>query len=225
MPKVRAPRQAVEYAKSHRQFSFGVHLTYVSDGIERPVSDPKELPALCRPDGIFLPSQTVRVRAMQDKLPIDQIERETSAQISLLRDMGLPISHADSHGHLHEFGPFIRALKNVLPRFGIRRVRTAQDVYPRRPLKSPTFWYGFAWRRRIKSNFVTTDHLFMPTNPDDARQITALLPKLIEKNETIEVGVHPGYTEDWRVAEGNAAKTFFPAAREAGHTLITWNDV
>jgi hypothetical protein len=104
-------------------------------------------------------------------------------------------------------------------------VRTAQDVYLRRPLKSPTFWYGFAWRRRIMSNFVTTDHLFMPTSPEDARQITALLTKLSPKNETIEVGVHPGYTEDWRVAEGTAAQTFAPAARAAGHALITWNDV
>ena len=70
MPKMPATAAAVEYAKAHPQFSFGVHLTYVSDGVERPVSDPKELPALCRPDGLFLPSQTVRVRAMQDKLPL-----------------------------------------------------------------------------------------------------------------------------------------------------------
>lgn len=224
MPKMPATAAAVEYARSHPQFSFGVHLTYVSDGVERPVSEPADVPALCAADGQFLPSQTVRLLAVRNRIPPDQIERETVAQIALLRDAGVPISHVDSHGHLHKFAPFLQALQNVLPRFGIGRVRTAQDTYLRRPLKSPTFWYGPVWRRKIRARFVTTDRMFMPTSPADARAMPDLLPRL-RGDGSIEVGVHPGRREDWRDAERAAAEAFAAQARAAGHALITWNDV
>jgi len=41
------------------------------------------------------------------------------AQLGRIRDLGVAISHVDSHGHLHKFKPFCAALKEVLPRHGI----------------------------------------------------------------------------------------------------------
>src|SRR4051812_25183985 len=72
MPTMPATAAAIEYAKAHPQFSFGVHLTYVCDTTEHPVSDPKDVAALCdASSGRFLPSQTVRVLAMRGKIPVE----------------------------------------------------------------------------------------------------------------------------------------------------------
>ena len=63
----------------------------------------------------------------------------------------------------------------------------------------------------------------MPSGLEDARQMVNIIPRL--KCGTIEVGVHPGYSEDWRDAERAGAQRFAKAARAAGHQLITWNDL
>ena len=142
MPKMPATAQAVEYARAHPQFSFGIHLTFVTDTVEAPFSDPAQIPALTGPNGLFLYSQVLRRRALLGRVPVDQVEREMRAQIGFLTDSGVRLSHVDSHGHLHKFAPFVAALRRVLPEFGITRVRNAQDLYLRKPLKSPTYWFG-----------------------------------------------------------------------------------
>jgi predicted glycoside hydrolase/deacetylase ChbG (UPF0249 family) len=223
MPKMPATQLALDYAAKHPEFSFGVHLTFVTDTVEAPLSDPKSLPALTNDRGVFLPSQRLRVLALRNKLPADQLEREITAQIGFVRDHGISVSHVDSHGHLHKFRPFVNALARVLPKFNIKRVRTAQDTYIRKPFRSPTFWVGPFWRRRIMDRFITTDHLFMPTNISDARAMQDWMPPVTD--ESIEVGGHPGFTEDWRNAERQALQSFARRAVEAGHHLITWNQV
>jgi YdjC-like protein len=90
MAKMPATAIAIDYAKSHPQFSFGVHLTYTRDGPETPMSDPKDIPDLA-PNGRFMEALQVRVRAIMNKIPIDQIERETITQITFLRDQGVKI--------------------------------------------------------------------------------------------------------------------------------------
>src|SRR5438067_685210 len=84
MPNMPATPQAIEFARAHPQYSFGVHLTFLSHGPERPVCDPSEIPDLCAEDGRFLPFRTVRARAVRHALPIEQIEREAAAQIASL---------------------------------------------------------------------------------------------------------------------------------------------
>lgn len=228
MPRMPATAEAIDYARSNPRFSFGVHLTFITDTLEAPLSDPKDIPALVRPDGKFLPSQTLRLLSLRGRIPVDQVEREMEAQIGFVRDQGVPVSHVDSHGHLHKFKPFVEAMRRVLPRFGIRRVRTSQDIYLRKPLTSPTFWLGGFWRRRIMRHFTTTAHLFMGNTPADAERLARgdllpLLPRL--SGDTIEVGVHPGRAEAWRDAEREAARSFALKAPGAGHQLVTWNDI
>jgi predicted glycoside hydrolase/deacetylase ChbG (UPF0249 family) len=224
MPKMPATAQAVEYARAHPQFSFGIHLTFVTDTVEAPFSDPAQIPALTAPDGKFVYSQVLRRRALLGRVPVDQVERETRAQIGFLIDRGVRLSHVDSHGHLHKFAPFVAALRRVLPDFGITRVRNAQDLYLRKPLTSPTYWFGGVWRRRIMRTFRTTPHFFMPTNLGDAERLASLLDVVPDGRE-FEVGVHPGYAEPWRDAERRAVQDFAPRARGAGNALISWNDL
>src|SRR5262249_21947427 len=158
----------LDYARKRPDLSFGVHLTYVCDTVEAPVCSPSDVAALVRPDGRFLPSNTVRVKALRGQIPVAQIARETHAQLALVRDHGITLSHVDSHGHLHKFRPFREALREVLPRFGIRHVRRVQDVYLRRPWKSATYWLGPVWGASLRRQFATTDHFFMSASAGDA---------------------------------------------------------
>lgn len=220
MANMPCTEKALAYARRHPEFSWGVHLTFSSDGQEYPLTDPELIPDLVQGNGQFLPTNSVRIRALCNRLPPKQIEMELAAQIQRLIDAGIPVSHVDSHCHLHKFGPFRKALESVLPRFNLCRVRNVQDVYLRRPLGSPTFWLGPWWRQRTMKHFRTTSHLFMPTSAWEHDWSEALLKRL--RAGSIEVGVHPGSMETWRRSELVQVGIFADLARKAGHDIIGW---
>jgi predicted glycoside hydrolase/deacetylase ChbG (UPF0249 family) len=223
MPNLAATTEALNYARCNSEFSFGVHLTLVGDWSARPIAPLNELPNLVSRDGTFLPANTARLGALLGRLPVEELEREISAQIEFVATSGVSISHVDSHRHLHKFPNVRLALDRVLPRFSISRVRTVQDVYRRKPLLSPTVWLGSRWRRELAQRFETTDHFYMPTTTGDRDWEAALVGTLGHLDgKTLEVGVHPGYEEDWRSSELQAATRFSKAARDAGYELVGW---
>jgi predicted glycoside hydrolase/deacetylase ChbG (UPF0249 family) len=224
MPRMPGTEAALEAARRMPHRSFGVHLTFVCDTVEAPLSPPESIPALVAADGRFLPSQVVRKLAMLRRLPVDQIKREAAAQIDAIRSAGIPVSHVDSHGHLHKFAPFQAALVDVLRERGIRKVRNVQDVYLKRPLKSPTFWLGPIWRRSLMRSFVSTDHFYMCTSAGDSNWPERLVDVIQARaSASWEVGVHPGFAEAWRRSEHDAIQAFAALARARGHRLIGWN--
>ncbi len=225
MPGMPATADAIDFARMRPDLDIGVHLTFVGEGDERALSPPSEIPGLVAGDGRFLPTRTVRLRALAKKLPIDQIEREVVAQIQAVRDHGVEVSHVDSHRHLHKLPSFREALVRTLPRFGIHRVRAVQDLFLRRPLRSPTYWLGHRWQRKLAAAFTTTDHMYMPTSAGDrgwAAPLAELIPRL--RGTTLEIGVHPGY-EDWRADERLSAIAFAAAVKRDGHELVSWRDL
>ena len=225
MPTMSAAAEALAYARERSDKSFGVHLTFVGDGDERCAAAPEEVAALVEEGGRFPATTPVRLRALLRRLPVDQIEREITAQLALVRDAGVAISHVDSHRHLHKLAPFRRALANVLPRFGIERVRSVQDVYLTRPLAGATYWVGSLWRRPLRRAFRTTDHFYMPASTGDLGWADALLQRVDGlPGETLEVGVHPGY-DGWRDDERRSAGRLGERARELGHELVTWRQI
>jgi hypothetical protein len=225
MPGMPATDEAIAFARGHPDFSFGVHLTLVGDGDERPLAEPGTVPSLVGPTGALLPTGNVRLRAILRRLPLDELEREIAAQIDAVRSLGVEVSHVDSHRHLHKLGAVRTALARVLPRFGISRVRNVQDVYLRRPLKSPTYWLGPLWRRGVARIGTTTTHFYMPTGLGDEDWDRRLLERMSTLSGTIEVGVHPGTEHDWRAAERDAVLRFATGARGRGHRLGPWTEV
>jgi predicted glycoside hydrolase/deacetylase ChbG (UPF0249 family) len=225
MPTMPAAEEALAYARERADRSFGVHLTFVGNGNERSAADPADVPALVDEGGRFPAATPVRLRALLRRLPGAQLEREIGAQLALVRDSGVEISHVDSHRHLHKLAPFQAALRSVLPRFGIERVRTVQDVYLSRPLVRATYWVGSAWRRPLRRSFRTTDHFYMPASTGDLGWADGLLERVRElPGATLEVGVHPG-PDGWRADEARSAERLAAAARERRHELVSWRQI
>jgi predicted glycoside hydrolase/deacetylase ChbG (UPF0249 family) len=225
MANMPATDRAVEWAKSHPEFSYGVHLCYATTHFERPLLSAESIPALVNDKGHFLGSNTMRMLGLFNRLPVDQIASETEAQIGRLCDYGVPLSYVDSHGHLHKFAPFRQALEQVLPRFGIRCVRRVQNVYLRKPLRSPTFWFGSSWGRSIARNFTTTDTFYMPASAGDDDWAAPALTLLAAAGGIAEVGVHPGLDEEWRALDDRGVREFAAVSLAANHQLVGWRDL
>jgi predicted glycoside hydrolase/deacetylase ChbG (UPF0249 family) len=100
-----------------RQASFGIHLN-LCEG--RPLTGG---PSLTDADGQFLRKRVLAARALTGKLSLAELEAEVAAQIGVLRDAGVRVSHLDGHKHLHQLPIVCAAVANILPRFGIERVR------------------------------------------------------------------------------------------------------
>ena len=215
--------RALEYARAHHEYSFGVHLIYCTDQDERPLSPPDKIGDLVTEDGAFLDSNSVRKRALLGRIDVNQIALETEAQLAVLPEAGVPISHVDSHGHLHKFPLFQKALRPVLGKLGIRRVRSIQNLFLKTPMKKPTYWLGKLWRRTIEAHFLTTDLFYMPAFSFDTAWSDAVLQQL-KGNKVLEVGVHPRY-EGVLSPELADIKEFASKAKDQGHELVTWRSI
>jgi predicted glycoside hydrolase/deacetylase ChbG (UPF0249 family) len=220
MANMPATTRAAAYARSRPDLCFGAHLVFCTDTVEAPLTDPGVIPALTVATGSFLPSNRVRLLGLTARIPARQIAVEATAQLSQLFDMGVKVRYVDSHGHLHKIPAFQRALAEVLPRFNIRAVRLAQDIFLTdtafRPMSYLTRWFNRGLRRR----FDTTAHFFMPETNDSTDWPDALLQKLPSMSGTIEVGVHPGRIVEWRASEERDLRRFVRTAREARHRLV-----
>ena len=175
MPTMPAADEALAYARERSDKSFGVHLTFVGDGEERSAAAPGRHPALVDEEGRFPAATPVRLRALTRRLPVDQLEREIAAQLALVRDAGVAISHVDSHRHLHKLAPFRRALENVLPRFGIERVRSRPGRLPDPTPRRSHLLGGIALAPAPSSCVPTTDHFYMPASTGDLAWADELL--------------------------------------------------
>jgi predicted glycoside hydrolase/deacetylase ChbG (UPF0249 family) len=100
-----------------QQASFGIHLNLCEGGpLTRGAT-------LMDADGQFLRKRTLAARALAGRLSLSELETEVAAQIGMLRDAGIRVSHLDGHKHLHQLPIVCAAVAHVLPRFGIERVR------------------------------------------------------------------------------------------------------
>lgn len=223
MANMPATRRALDFAKSHPQFSFGVHLTFAGDGTERPASELSPNSRLLMPSGGFASARRIRLQAILGMLSRSDIESEVRAQIESVMSHGVPVVYVDSHKHLHKLEPFRSILGRVLMDYGIERVRNVQDIYLTSPGWSVTYWLGGRWRKDLMRRHRTTYHFFMPTTTGDVGWSERLVSEL--SAGTLEIGVHPGWNEPWRDQERKDILEFAGLGRRRGIELIGWNAI
>ena len=121
MPGGAAFAGAIDIARRHEALGLGVHFTLV-DG--NPILPPSEIPSLVAEDGRFLSDHTALLRRyLKGGVNLEEVRRELAAQLRKVEATGVPISHVDSHQHMHVLPGIIDIVLDVLGSHGISAVR------------------------------------------------------------------------------------------------------
>lgn len=172
-----------------QQASFGIHLNLCEGRpLTRGVS-------LVDANGEFLPKRTLAARALTGGLSLPELEAEVAAQLEMLSDCGVRVSHLDGHKHLHQLPIVCQAVANVLPRFGIERVRITRLGSWLRARGAMTLARELAARHA--AHVFTRAQLRSPVRTVDLRDLlagdslTPPTPRGTGRCEPIEICCHP----------------------------------
>lgn len=163
--------------------SFGVHLTLTELS---PVSGPRGLEPLLDEAGAFrnVLRQTPLSRPLRRA-----IHRELCAQVEVVRGLGLGLSHADSHHHVHTLPALLPLIKDVLRACGVPAVRLSKNLYAG---SEQPGWTLLA--RKALFNLALTR--FPPLRHTDyfttAQGLAEALPRLSGRQVSVELMIHPG---------------------------------
>ena len=192
-----ATGKAVEYAKKHPDFSFGVHL-YLVD--EVPMSNPRDIPSMVDPrTGKLWATKLFILRNFAGLIKVEDLKREMRAQYLAVKNAGVNISHVDGHGHNHRLPQSIKALAELKDELGLVKVRRCQDlsVVGGKLGVLSRLINGPMQKRLANAGFVMTDHFLMNAgHANDSKWFSKAIERL--PNGVTEIGVHPGIDEEWR---------------------------
>ena len=206
MARSAATDEAIELARATPSLGVGCHVVLV-DG--EPVLHAQTLPTLVDPrTGRFHPTLSAFFKLLlTGRIHCSEIEAETTAQIILLQNRGLHLTHVDTHKHAHMFPAVLRPVLRAAKAAGIRVVRN-----PFEPAWSWRTTHGAPWLRRAEvlllrlleptfrrivtaEGFTTTDGVLgvLATGTIDSKVVNLLLRSLPEG--TWELVTHPGYND------------------------------
>jgi hopanoid biosynthesis associated protein HpnK len=113
-------QHAVSLVRTCPDLSVGVHLTLVG---MRPAAQ-GDVHTLVDREGNLLPDYTAFARAyLRGAISRQHIERELSCQMQKVAGSGIPISHIDSHQHLHVMPGLSEIVIRVAREFRVTKVR------------------------------------------------------------------------------------------------------
>lgn len=113
---------AVSRALAHPDLGVGIHLTLV--GGVAPVLSPDEVPSLVDKDGKFVENYVGLItNYYQGKVKKEEIYRELDAQIQRAFSTGIPITHIDSHQHMHTLPGITGIVVELCKKYKITKVR------------------------------------------------------------------------------------------------------
>jgi predicted glycoside hydrolase/deacetylase ChbG (UPF0249 family) len=180
---------AIERSKRFSGCSFGVHLNLTEF---RPLRQREGLRQILSDNGEFTnaldqaPATVKKTRRL-----LAAIADEWCDQIEFLRRAGLQVSHLDSHQHVHTIPALFPVLKYVQGRCGIRKVRTARNVY-KTDLSASKLLAKRVFHFSLRHFYATrTTHVFMDFATFHERAVVGR-----QTWPSAEVMVHPGSPAD-----------------------------
>lgn len=183
---------AVQRALLFPNVSFGVHLNVTEF---RPLTRSTGLDVILDSEGNFFANK-IRKVFINAKLR-EAIYKEWYAQIQKIRQSGLPISHIDSHHHVHTIPSLFSVLKKIQLSCNVYRVRATLNIYRTAEMNSGIFHLAkkYIWN-------IATYNIFRTQMTDGFTSLNEFIDagnELSAKFKTIELMVHPGseaYTEE-----------------------------
>lgn len=189
---------AVRAALSAPRLGVGLHLNLTAG---RPVAPAREVASLLNPvTGRFHSLPSLALRAAAGSVVAAQVRAECAAQIARARQAGVPLTHLDSHRHVHALrGIWAPVAEAALEAgIGVVRVPVERPAAARvrlTPLLKATL-LALSWRLAAAGRQVPrhADHFRGATllgDPDFERRLVEVINGL--GPGTTELVVHPGY--------------------------------
>lgn len=125
IPASPAGRKSQDNAK-FKNVRFGLHLN-LTEG--RPLTDPKEVPSLVDKTGQFLSWPGLIKRSIFGQLRLQDVERETRAQIEKLQTVVKPIPFLNSHHHIHLWPSIAKIIIPLCYEYGITHIRWPRKIW------------------------------------------------------------------------------------------------
>lgn len=181
---------AAKRAREFPQCSFGVHLALTAFP---PLIETRRLTPILDGNGCMSrkPFEHAISNASTKELQHAMLE-ELTAQVQRALDAGIPVSHFDSHHHIHTIPKLFPVLKALQRRFGIRRVRSTINLLgPERRVTGMRALKKAAFRLALRYAYATRS----PQGLGDFRDFhAALLGGAILRFVSLDLLVHPGTT-------------------------------
>jgi chitin disaccharide deacetylase len=183
----------------------GIHLALT---LGKAVAPRRDVPDLTDDEGHFIwSSYRLLLRSYADEAGrrlLGQIRREFEAQLGLARDYGITAVHADSHQHVHMNPAIFAQLEELLPRFGMDRVRLSREAIAARPVAElltqgkPINLAKVAllrWlARSIQPRLATTDEFFGVLHSGVATKAAVMTAiRHLRPDRSLEICIHPGF--------------------------------
>ena len=172
----------------------GLHLV-LRDGF--PLTEPlKKVPAFCDSTGRL---SVLRVRPVLSLSGEEKraLAGEIRAQISRCRRLGVPLTHVDSHYHMHTNFTIASVLVDVMREQGLSHLRISRNCGPGIPKAKSLYkgafnrWLG--WKKVAATRYFgsITDFLYLTERNSHA----------ISQNDAIEIAIHPMLNEGSEVVD------------------------
>ena len=206
MARAGATEEAIDFAVRTPTLGVGCHVVLV-DG--EPVLPPERIPTLIDSKTGHFPGSlaTFLHRLFRGRIRVAEMEAEMSAQITLLQQRGVRLTHVDTHKHTHVFSAVLRPLLRAARSAGIRALRnpfephwstraTRRAHWMRLAQVGALRWLEPASRRIIEEEgFVTTSGTVAVAGTGilDAATLRSLLRSM--PAGTWELVTHPGYND------------------------------
>jgi len=232
MARAAATDEAITLGLSTPSLGVGCHVVLV-DGDS--VLPRREIPTLVsEATGRFQPTLgAFLTQLLAGRIRSSEIEAEAGAQIALLQSKELPLTHIDTHKHVHMFPAVLRPVLRAARAAGIRAVRnpfepawslraTPRAPWIRRVEVGLLRWLEPAFRRIVnEEGFSTTDGALgvLATGTLDSKAVQSILRGL--PPGTWELVTHPGYNDSDLARAG----TRLLASREIEREALAAMDV
>jgi hopanoid biosynthesis associated protein HpnK len=199
MPTGAAFEHAMRQCQANPSLDLGIHLTLIE---EASLVDRQSIPSLINNKGRLHDHYTSFVRSyLLGKINLAEVRRELEAQVRKVLRYEIPISHLDSHQHIHML-PKIRAIViELAKRYNIRAVRFPRETFEAYMLRERRSWprlFQLAALNAVcaanrKEDILSTDHfvgffLGGKLNVDNLKKVLRHLPR----SGTCELMCHPG---------------------------------
>lgn len=204
------------FAAQHVDVSFGIHLC-LSEFDSLTKSEGLFHAGLTDENGRFLYRSIFYLKNLRKPDVQKAIHDELNAQIDVVSSLGFPLSHADSHHHVHTIFSLKELFVNVFKERGIKRIRLGEDFSNWRSKKHLVLWcQRMKLNKMYETNFLTTDAFYSYADFINHGAKCG--------EDIIELMCHPGhpgqkYQNEMKLVMAKEALNFVDSK------LITYNDL